>query len=169
MQKENYREFNFDNVLQFVAIGPGVTPKSKSGDKALAPGSGRRDLLELFKWFKKKGVKHIIKVIVVENYKEYPCHSDEAIIEALSHFTIETLDWSKPDLCPETIKKACKSVRELHLSWSGLNGMLLAWGGSDGLANLPNLTDIYLTQTVVSRNPKHPSTDVPGCELMRRM
>jgi hypothetical protein len=43
-------------------------------------------------------------------------------------------------------------VRKLYLTWSGLNGMLLAWGGRDGLANLENLTDVYLRQSRVRRN-----------------
>ena len=145
----NYSNFEFDSALQVVAIGPDVTLKFKASEKP-APERGREDLAMLFKWLKQKKVKNIIKVIVVDNHKKDPCHSDEAIVKALSPFNIEILDWSKPDLCPETIKKACEGVRELHLSWSGLNGMLLAWGGRDGLANLPNLTEIYLRQTKVS-------------------
>ncbi|KAH6855890.1 hypothetical protein B0I37DRAFT_366056 [Chaetomium sp. MPI-CAGE-AT-0009] len=140
----NYSKFEFDSVLQVVAIGPNVTVRS--GEQTVLE-RGRKDLVTLFKWLKDKKVKNIIKVIVVDKDINDSCHSDEAIIDALSPFSIEILDWNKPDLCPETIKKACESVRELHLSWSGLNGMLLAWGGADGLASLPNLTDIYLRQT----------------------
>ncbi|KAI0968531.1 hypothetical protein F4678DRAFT_192806 [Xylaria arbuscula] len=138
----SYSRFEFDTALQFVAVGPTATKKIE--EPAISE-TRRSDMIMLFKWLKEKKVKVIIKVIV-DDHKS-PFHSDEGIINALGQFHIETLDWSKPDLCPETIRTVCKGVRELHLSWSGLNGMLLAWGGTDGLANLPNLTDVYLRQT----------------------
>lgn len=97
---------------------------------------------------KDKGVENII-YLRVEDDSECP-HTDKAIISALKGFEIDILDWTKPDLCPKTIQDACSKVRKLHLTWSGLNGMLLAWGGRDGLANLRNLTDVYLRQTKVS-------------------
>ena len=151
LKSGNYSKFEFDSALQVVAIGSEVTVKLRSGDKT-SPDRGREDLGELFQWLKNKKVKNIIKVIVVDNHKKSPCHSDEAIVRALSPFKIEILDWRKPDLCPETIRKACEGVRELHLSWSGLNGMLLAWAGRDGLANLPCLSEIYLQETQVWKN-----------------
>ena len=154
----NYSKFEFDSALQVVAIGPKVT--LKSGEQT-ASERGRKDLVMLFKWLKAKKVKNIIKVIVVDNDKKDPCHSDEAIIDGLSPFAIEFLDWSKPDLCPQMIKKACEGVRKLYLSWSGLHGMLIAWGGRDGLANLPNLTEIHLRQTKV-RNINEYSREAPA-------
>ncbi|KAI1125165.1 hypothetical protein F5Y10DRAFT_13996 [Nemania abortiva] len=137
----SYSRFEFDTALQFVAVGPIAVEKQ---GEPVASQRRRQDILTLFKWLKDKKVASIIKV-VVDDHKD-PLHGDKAIIDALKQFSIEVLDWSKPDLCPETIQAACKDVRELHLSWSGLNGMLLAWGGTDGLANLPNLTDVYLRQ-----------------------
>ncbi|KAK0636152.1 hypothetical protein B0T17DRAFT_69929 [Bombardia bombarda] len=142
LKSGSYSQFDFDHVLQYVAVGPIIF--RAEGQPAL-PEKGRRDMVKLFNWLKDKNVTNIIKVIVDD--RKGPFHSDEAIIEALSPFIVEILDWSKPDLCPETIQKACANVRELHLSWTGLNGMLFAWGGIDGLANLPYLTDIYIRQT----------------------
>ncbi|TGJ87155.1 hypothetical protein E0Z10_g1618 [Xylaria hypoxylon] len=137
----SYSRFEFDTALQFVAVGPIAIEKQ---GEPVASQRQRRDMLTLFEWLKDKKVNNIVKV-VVNDHKD-PFHSDKAIIDALKQFNIEILDWSKPDLCPETIRAACNDVRELYLSWSGLNGMLLAWGGTDGLANLPNLTDVYLRQ-----------------------
>ncbi|KAI1288067.1 hypothetical protein F5Y03DRAFT_401844 [Xylaria venustula] len=135
----SYRRFEFDTALQCVVIGP--VDEEKQGEVVFSP---REDILTLFKWLKDKKVTNIIKV-VIDDHKA-PFHSDKAIIEAMKHFNIEIVDWSKPDMCPKTIMAACQHIRELHLSWSGLNGMLLAWGGTDGLANLPNLTDVYIRQ-----------------------
>ncbi|KAI0437606.1 hypothetical protein F4803DRAFT_565896 [Xylaria telfairii] len=140
LKKGSYSRFKFDSALQFVAVGP-IAIKQQ---EPVASQRRRQDMLTLFTWLKDKNVTNIIKV-VVDDHKS-PFHSDKTIINALKQFSIEIVDWSKPDLCPETIKAACKDVRELHLSWSGLNGMLLAWGGTDGLANLPNLTDVYIRQ-----------------------
>ncbi|KAI1318151.1 hypothetical protein F5Y16DRAFT_135965 [Xylariaceae sp. FL0255] len=140
-----YSRFEFDNSLQYVLIGPISIQNRQLMDLNSMSPDGRRDIVTLFEWLQSKGVKNIIKVVVQE--QDEPFHSDEAIIASLSHFNIEILDWRKPDLCPEAINTACHNVRELHLYWSGINGMLLAWGGSEGLANLPSLTDIYLHQT----------------------
>ncbi len=147
----SYSQFDFDETLQFVAVGPLAFNNPKAEAKAGA-GAGRRDVTTLFDWLhKKKGVKNIIKVIVDDRNLKGTPHCDEAIINALHPFTIDILDWTKPDLCPKTISEACgKEVRKLYLSWSGLNGMLVAWGGPDGLARLPHLTDVYLRQTEVS-------------------
>ncbi|KAI1109570.1 hypothetical protein F5Y14DRAFT_444621 [Nemania sp. NC0429] len=141
LRSGSYSRFEFDTALQFVAVGPIAI--EKQGEASVSQ-RRRQDMLTLFKWLKDKKVTNIIKV-VVDDHRD-PFHSDKAIIDALKQFSIEIVDWSKPDLDPETIQAACKDVRELHLSWSGLNGMLLAWGGTDGLASLPNLTDIYLRQ-----------------------
>ncbi|KAK1756664.1 hypothetical protein QBC47DRAFT_297737 [Echria macrotheca] len=141
LARGSYSRFEFDTALQFVAVGP--ISVHKPGEP-VNPERGRRDMVTLFEWLKSKKVKNIIKVIV-EDSKD-PYHSDEAIVEALRHFSIEILDWSKPDICPETIRAACKDARELLLSWSGLNGMLIAWAGVEGLANMASLTDIHLRQ-----------------------
>lgn len=140
-----YSKLEYDSALQVVAIGAKVTVKPV-GKTTVE--KGRRDLVPLFTWLsEKKKVTSITKVIVEDQGDSYPSQGDEAIIKALSLFQIDILDWRKPDLCPITIQKACPSVYKLHLTWSGLNGMLLAWGGKDGLANLPNLVDIHLEQT----------------------
>ncbi|KAG9229803.1 peptidase S8/S53 domain-containing protein [Amylocarpus encephaloides] len=141
LPKGSYKNFDFDETLQLVSARGHLFAKKRDSDS----GALRTDMRELFQWLQTKKVKYIIKVIVCEVEDSF--HSDEAIIGALEPFVVEILDWCKPDLCPETIWKACRDVRELHLSWSGLNGMLLVWSGEDGLAKLPYLTDVYLHQT----------------------
>jgi hypothetical protein len=138
-----------------VALGPFVFSDQKAQAEAV---TGRRDMVAIFDWLKTKKVKNIIKVIVDDG--KLPSHSDEAIVEALRPFTIDVLDWSKPNLRPETIQQACRNVRKLYLTWNGLDDMLVAWGGRNGLANLPYLTNVYIRQTgKVSRrcHPEPPS------------
>ncbi|KAK3309898.1 uncharacterized protein B0T15DRAFT_17432 [Chaetomium strumarium] len=144
LTKGAYSQFVFDTALQFVALGPFVISDQKAQAAPQAE-TGRRDMVAVFDWLKTRNVKHIIKVIVDDG--KLPSHSDEAIVEALRPFTIDILDWSKPNLRPETIQQACGNVRKLYLSWNGLDGMLVAWGGRNGLANLPYLTDVYIRQT----------------------
>ncbi|KAJ5087242.1 hypothetical protein N7456_010858 [Penicillium angulare] len=102
---------------------------------------GRKDLLFFFNWLKDKGVKHIIKVIV-DDFKDP--HSDEVIDQCLSPFTIDILDWSKPDLDPEMLYNACPKVQELILRWGGNNAILRAWSEPEGLRRLKDLRKITL-------------------------
>jgi len=148
LETGSYSRFEFDEALQYVAVRRLVFGKQDSEAEPAMSTEGRKDMVTLFTWLHGKGVQNIIKVIV--NDHDHPSHSDEAIEQALKPFDVEILDWSKPDLCPETIQQACRGVRELHLRWSGLNGMLRAWSEKDGLARLPRLTDIYLRQTKVN-------------------
>lgn len=105
-------------------------------------GKGRSDLTFLFKWLYEKNVRHVLKVTV--NELEDPPHSDIAIEESLGWFEVETLDWSRMDLCPETLYRACQNVRELYLRWSGNRIALRAWGEPDGLARLKKLERVHL-------------------------
>ena len=105
-------------------------------------GRGRSDLGFIFNWLHQKGVKQILKVIVDD--LEDPAHSDEAIETSLERFDVEILDWRKIDLCPETIRKACKNLREVHLRWSGNNAILRAWSEQEGLAGLEHLGKVHL-------------------------
>ncbi|KAI1259153.1 hypothetical protein F5Y18DRAFT_315386 [Xylariaceae sp. FL1019] len=163
LERGSYSRFEFESVLRLVAVGPVAMQQHK---KAPVSDIGRRDLVEVFRWLSKKGVKNIVRVIV--NDSTDPCHADETIIEALREFSIDELDWSKPNLCPEAILKACHGIRRLDLSWSGLNGMLLAWGGLEGLARLPKLTEVYLYQTKVSEPMQWTATKLDEFEARLR-
>lgn len=95
-----------------------------------------------FNWLKGKGVKHILKVMV-DDLKD-PSHSDKALEDCLRPFEVEILDWTKVDLCPETILTACRNVRQLYLRWSGNRAVLRAWSEPDGLAKLERLEAVHL-------------------------
>ncbi len=83
-----------------MAVGPFAFSDPKAEATAWT-GAGCWDLATLFEWLSKtKGVKNIIKVVVDNrNLKGISC-CDEAIIKALSPFTVDILDWAKLDLCP---------------------------------------------------------------------
>jgi len=105
-----------------------------------------------FKWLREQKVTNIVKVIVDDlEGPDTPPHSDDAIENALIGINVEILDWRKVDLCPQTICTACPSLREVHLWWSGTNGMLRAWSEPEGLPLLENLTTVHLHQIQVSR------------------
>jgi len=143
---------NFDDVLRYVTFGrielqKPVKPAAESRLSKMLPrkpkeGKGRSDLTFLFKWLYEKNVRHILKV-TVDDLKDPP-HSDMAIEESLKWFEIETLDWRRIDLCPETLYNACRNVRELYLRWSGNRVVLRAWGESEGLPRLSKLERVHL-------------------------
>ena len=66
---------------------------------------------------------------------------------------IEILDWRRLDLDPASLAKVGKSLRQVHLQWSGRNTTLRAWSEKEGLAKIPTLEDIYITQVEVPSNP----------------
>lgn len=151
--EQSYNYMTFDSVLRYVAF-PRVelqklSPPSRESklSKKLSPqpqpARGRNDLKFFFDWLYGKGVRHILKVVVDDH--EDPPHSDQAIEDALRLFEVETLDWSREDLCPETIQVAGRNVRELYLRWSGNRSVLRAWGEPDGLPKLEKLQRVHLT------------------------
>ncbi|KAK5992939.1 Intracellular serine protease-like protein [Cladobotryum mycophilum] len=145
----SYKGLKFDEVLQYVDFR-GVrlhqrARTSRSSGASSLQGIGRNDMVKFFDWLWGKGVRNIIKVIVEEGKDGFP-HNDEAIETALKRFNVEILDWRKVDLDPRTIRDACQKsdLRELHLRWSGSNGILRAWSEPEGLAKIHSLQQIYL-------------------------
>jgi hypothetical protein len=106
-------------------------------------------MLFFFHWLREvKRVKRILKVIVEDG--EQPSHSDEAIELCLEGFDVETLDWSKPDLNPDTACKASSGLSEVVLHWTGNNALLRSWSDPEIRNQLPNLSMINLIVDSVS-------------------
>lgn len=143
---------SFDEVLRYVTfrrielqkpIQPATESKlSKKLPPKPKPGKGRSDLTFFFNWLYRKNVRYVLKV-TVDDLKDPP-HSDKAIEESLSRFEVETLDWRKVDLCPETLYNACRDVKKLYLRWSGSRAILRAWGEPEGLPRLGKLEQVHL-------------------------
>ncbi|CAI4212575.1 unnamed protein product [Parascedosporium putredinis] len=105
----------------------------------------RIDMVFFFRWlYDHQHIRNIVKLIV-DDHKEKP-HSDEAIETALNGIDVEILDWRKLDMCPMSIRRACKdsNLRELHLQWSGNNAVLRAWSEPQGLGQIETLEKIHL-------------------------
>jgi len=144
-------------VLKYVAF-PAVYVKNWRKNPLRVPPSeehcrGRSDMLYFFEWLRKeKKVDRILKVIVDDS--KSPPHSDEAIELCLKGFGVEHLDWSKPDLDPDTICNASTEIVELVLHWGGNNAVLRAWSDPEGLRRrLPNLSQVTLLTICVSLLP----------------
>ncbi|KAF6833666.1 hypothetical protein CPLU01_05387 [Colletotrichum plurivorum] len=102
-------------------------------------------------------VKRILKVIVDDSSQEP--HSDAAIEKALEGFGVESLEWSKLDLDPETLYNATltktspklppsSELSEVVLRWSGNNSALRAWGEPEGLRRLPKLKKTHALESM---------------------
>lgn len=165
--RQSYDHMSFDNVLRYVTfrrieLQKPLQPATESRllnklPQKPKPGRGRDDLTFFFEWLYKKKVRHILKVTVDD--LEDPPHSDQAMVECLKRFEIETLDWRRVDLCPETLNHACQNVRELYLRWSGNRAVLRAWGEPEGLPRLPKLEKVHLVwnpeQVNMYQGPRH--------------
>lgn len=144
--QRQFEHLDFDKALHYVAI-PQLEP-TVANDSADERYQGREDLVPIFEWLKRKGVDRIIRVEVDD--MEAPGHSDEAIEKALEHFQVEVLDWRRQDLCPFMISGIGRSLREIHLQWSGRNTVLRSWSERQGLALTPSLEKIIIKQAEVS-------------------
>ncbi|TLD03660.1 uncharacterized protein PgNI_11877 [Pyricularia grisea] len=141
--RKQFLHLDFDSVLQYVAF-PRIELQ-KHGDAADNETdelhSGRLDMIFLFNWLREKGVKRIVRVEVDD--MEMPCHSDEAIEEALAGFDVEVLDWKREDLDVTTLHHIGDKLREVHLYWGGRNAVLRSWSEKgEGLCKLPELEKI---------------------------
>lgn len=65
---------------------------------------------------------------------------------------VEILDWRRLDLDPVSLTRVGKCLRELHLQWSGKNTTLRAWSEKEGLAMIPTLETISVTQVEVFKS-----------------
>lgn len=170
--------YKFDSVLQYatfpyvevlvkgrLAAGQG---KSSHQTKIVQQGvNSRKDVKFFLDWLYKKGVRHIIKLSVVDSGdSDQKVHGDEVIQSALENFVIEHLDWQKMDLDPETIlhvgskvipseslssqssdsaeSKPEQQMRKITLVWSGSNAVLRAWSEQDALPMLPHLQEVEI-------------------------
>lgn len=145
--EEGLAYLKFEDVLQYVAFPSIKLQKkpisSKLLQKSLKPdGKGRSDMVFFFNFLRKRGVKHIIRVIVDDTLE--PAHSDEAIEKALGGLKVEIWDWRKIDLCTQTIVTAAPDAREVHLYWSGNNAVLRGWSEPGGLNLLGKLKKVHL-------------------------
>ncbi|KAL6792270.1 subtilisin-like protein [Trichoderma sp. SZMC 28013] len=172
--KDNKSGFQFDRVLQYVtfpqvevAVKGRLTDRQIGAEKGKQEHLGRKDMVHFFNWLYEKGVRHIIRVSVNDSGDPgEKIHTDQAIQQCLERFVVESLDWQKTDLDPETIlrvsarslEKAAptsedpknvellpdRQLRELRLRWSGNNAVLRAWSEPEGLPLLPRLERVYL-------------------------
>ncbi|CAN8104024.1 unnamed protein product [Discula destructiva] len=143
---KSFEQVRLDPVLQYVAFPSITIEKGGANESRISSeshGAGRRDIIEMFDWLRdEKKVTRIIKVIVDDS--QYPAHSDDAIVKALSGFQVEELHWLKTDLDPVTIREVSSEIRELYLRWSGNNAVLRGWGEQEGLMLLKNLECVYI-------------------------
>ncbi|PSN59993.1 subtilisin-like protein [Corynespora cassiicola Philippines] len=94
---------------------------------------GAEDMKTVFDWLRGKGVKVIVKVMVIDD-GDTP-HSDRAIEESLEEFQVENWDWKKLDISSEVISRSTTKVEEVSLYCSGNNAVLMGWGSSYGFPN----------------------------------
>ncbi|KAG8674142.1 hypothetical protein FPOAC1_000105 [Fusarium poae] len=165
----------FDSVLMYARF-PVVRVKRSGRLAPVQRARGRQDMEFFAGWLKRKGVERILTLQVQEDNQDP--HSDESIQSVLRNFTVEHLDWQKPDLDPlticeradiskvdqdawklanaDTLIKPRKDLRQLTLKWSGSNAALRAWSEAGGLPQLLELRKIDLHIPAVLELPDHP-------------
>ncbi|KAL2862236.1 uncharacterized protein BJX67DRAFT_310853 [Aspergillus lucknowensis] len=148
------KHLRFEDCLQYVALPElrmqqrdvyinTLSPEKDQSTLAVLQSqcTGLTDAVVIFDWLRKRDVKKIIRVIVMDS-GEVP-HTDEAIVESLKDFEVEVWDWRKFDICSETIQLAAKDVRVLHLYSSGINAVLRGWSSEVGLVLLGKVRPFF--------------------------
>ncbi|KAK7403904.1 hypothetical protein QQX98_010311 [Neonectria punicea] len=150
------KHLKFESILKYVALPVlSVEPRSSRNPRSLQASpkdaqselhrTGRSDLVAVFDWLWRRGVREIIKVMVVDD-GDHP-HADAAIVDALYGFKVEEWDWKRVDLCSDVIYESSPAVREVSLYSSGNNAVLMGWASAEGLGNrdkFPHLKKINL-------------------------
>ncbi|OAA57929.1 intracellular serine protease [Niveomyces insectorum RCEF 264] len=151
--KTHWSKLDFDSTLQYVAL-PSI--HFKLGEDEEQPAERTRDdALRIFKWLAERGVRRVLRVIVLDaaapdNKLGY--HSNEVIASALRGLRVEMLDWSRPDMCPSTIFQIGDNLRELCLQWSGNSAILRAWSELQGLPMLAKFGQLELIRIAVPKD-----------------
>ncbi|KAK8023411.1 intracellular serine protease [Apiospora marii] len=149
----------FEDVLQYIAIPQlrveqaVVASKREAGQRPARPdGTGRTDLINIFRWLTRDKKVDTIFKIIVDDLKE-PSHQDDAIESCLESVKgLETWDWKKLDLSPDVIQRAAPDARVVHMYWSGMNAVLRAWSEPEGLRKLKHLEEGSETKARTQRN-----------------
>ncbi|PNP51064.1 hypothetical protein THARTR1_08292 [Trichoderma harzianum] len=146
----------FESILKYVAL-----PKlalddpeeidGENGEKTISPAKKKTvaDLRAVFNWLRRNGVKSIITVRVIDY--GHPCHSDEAIEEALEGFQVENWDWKKVDLCTDVIAASSNQVKSISLYSSGNNAVLMGWASSEGLLNSKKFSQLQKVRLFIQQ------------------
>jgi hypothetical protein len=92
------------------------------------------DLVPVFDWLRKNGVRKILNVAVLDDQE--PSHTDSGIEQALLGFDVEIWNWKQFDLNSDIIFTAAPRVRVLHLYSTGNKAVLMGWASPDGLLKL---------------------------------
>jgi hypothetical protein len=90
-----------------------------------------------------KGVNEIIELTVPDRLVNP--HKETRIGKYAEKFKVEVLDWRFLDMSISVFGKATKErIRELHLYASGKLAVIRHWLSEEGLATLPNLTELEI-------------------------
>ncbi|PQE32882.1 hypothetical protein CJF32_00001364 [Rutstroemia sp. NJR-2017a WRK4] len=142
--KQLETHLKFESILKYVALpvlsvesqpakGHRGQPVPSNKPQSDLHRNGRSDLVAIFDWLWSRGVREIIKVMVVDDGD--PPHANGAIVEALYGFRVEEWDWKRVDLCSDVISESSLAVREVSLYSSGNNAVLMGWASGEGLGN----------------------------------
>ncbi|RFU79743.1 intracellular serine protease [Trichoderma arundinaceum] len=126
----------FESILKYVAL-PKLTMEkaiSRKNIGRLLPKKGLSDLVDVFDWLHKNGVRKIVKVMVIDDGD--PGHADASIEKAVGRFGVEIWDWKRLDLSTEVIQNCSKDVKEISLYSTGNNAVLMGWASEQGLPNI---------------------------------
>ncbi|RYP93507.1 hypothetical protein DL770_000391 [Monosporascus sp. CRB-9-2] len=167
---EGLSHLKFENILQYVALRRMELEKKVIQKPPKPSGKGRRDMVFIFDFLRKKSVDRVIRIIVDDTLE--PAHSDEAIEDALRDLKVEIWDWRKMDLCTETIFTAAPDAREVYLYWSGNNAVLRGWSEPEGLNRLAKLEKVHLHVEqgleTTARTEEHVKSFINRLDLLHR-
>ncbi|KAK1252160.1 hypothetical protein MKX08_003347 [Trichoderma sp. CBMAI-0020] len=129
----------FEGLLKYIALPRLVVDNDEDqGDHpSKLKGRGIQYMNSIFHWLKRRHVKSVLKVTVIDNVE--PSHSDETIEECLKGLDVRIWNWYKMDLCCDVIFQSAPEVKDVTLYSSGNNATLMGWSSPEGIPKLKTL------------------------------
>jgi hypothetical protein len=133
----------FEKALRYVELSVPADPIFTPREVECLNVTGRPEVVIVLYWLKEiKGVKRIHELCVRDSL--YHPHMEETIEKIQDYYSIDVLDWRRPDISIDTVERAAKHVQELYLYGTGW-ASLSHWTGDDGVGMLPSVSPLSFT------------------------
>ena len=133
-------KIEFEKALRYVELSVPADPIFKPREIEYLETTGRPEVLLVLYWLKHiKGVERIHDLRVRDSL--YHPHQEETIARLKDYYSVDILDWKRPDISIDTVKQAAEQVKDLHLYGTGW-ASLSHWTGCEGVGagKLPSVS-----------------------------
>ncbi|KAK5996565.1 hypothetical protein PT974_01902 [Cladobotryum mycophilum] len=159
-QKQNAKQEAAETIAEMLQLSPNsfqISNKEFWFDFSPPTKIGERDFHQLFSHLQFNPIPQYAAFPLIKRDK----NDDVPDVLHQGRTKVEVLDWRRLDLDPVTLTRIGAHLRQVHLQWSRRNSVLRAWSEKEGLATIPTLEEIYLTQVELTTPEVYPHKQGP--------